>query len=119
MRLLLSLSLFSASLFGQAFYVDDLLVVSTPLVTASNPIAQFVPLVPNAKPGFMVTVQRADGRPLTADAYRITIRYTRDGITFEYSKIALPDQAGAIFYVDGKLVSASATPLLWFEERIQ
>lgn len=71
------------------------------------------------KPGFRVYLDRADGKPLEADAYRITIRYTRDGMTFEQSKYAKPDRPGVVFEVVGVLVSATATPILPFEERVQ
>lgn len=120
MKTLLAFSVFAASLFGQSFESRGLSLFASKIQTNPDFIpGARLPIVPGAKPGYVVMFRRTDGSSLTADAYRITIRYTRDGMTFEQSKYAKPDRPGVIFEVVGVLVSATVTPILPFEERIQ
>lgn len=111
MKTLLISLLFSLAAFG-----EELRVTATPLLTQANPIAQFIPMAPNAKPGWMVTVQRMDGGALTADAYRVTLRFSKDGAEYERTQMFTgegKDHGGVLFYVEGALVSAAVVPVWW------
>lgn len=106
-----------------ALSAQELVVQATAIVTNPSFIpGATLPIPPGAKPGFVVTVRRADGGTLDADAYIVTLRFRKDERVYERKQLFLGGDkqtwGGTVVHIDGTLVSVEAGAFNWVTKEV-